>query len=279
MMTPTMPMTMPSTLRARPWLRHAAAAIAVAGWSALPAVAAPPATVDPVEGAVPLAAPVGTDAALAPRPAPTPTLASLAPTTRWDAAFAAFAAADLAAPPPEGAILFVGSSSIRLWDGLEDDFAVRKVVLKRGFGGSKLSDCVQNLGRPVVRYKPSVVMVYAGDNDLAAGSRPDEVLRRFVAFVDGVHRALPATRIDYISIKPSPLRAALLPEIRATNALIRDYIAGEAGVTYVDVFTPMIDADGQPRAELFAADRLHLNRDGYALWKSVIGPYVREAAR
>jgi lysophospholipase L1-like esterase len=279
MMTPTMPMTMPSTLRARPWLRHAAAAIAVAGWSALPAVAAPPATVDPVEGAVPLAAPVGTDAALAPRPAPTPTLASLAPTTRWDAAFAAFAAADLAAPPPEGAILFVGSSSIRLWDGLEGDFAVRKVVLKRGFGGSKLSDCVQNLGRLVVRYKPSVVLVYAGDNDLAAGSRPEEVLRRFAAFVDGVHRALPATRIDYISIKPSPLRASLLPEIRATNALIRDYVATASGVAYIDVFSSMVDADGQPRGELFAADRLHLNRDGYALWTSLIGPYVREAAR
>jgi lysophospholipase L1-like esterase len=124
-----------------------------------------------------------------------------------------------------------------------------------------------------------VVLVYAGDNDLAAGSRPEEVLRRFVAFVDGVHRALPATRIDYISIKPSPLRASLLPEIRATNALIRDYVATASGVAYIDVFSSMVDADGQPRGELFAADRLHLNRDGYTLWTSLIGPYVREAAR
>jgi lysophospholipase L1-like esterase len=270
---------MPTPMNVRAFLRHRAAALAVAGLLASPVVAVPVADPAAASSGTPGGVPAA-DVRAAPGAVTTSALASTAlATTRWDDAFAAFAAADRAAPPPEGAILFVGSSSIRLWDGLEDDFAVRKVVLKRGFGGSKLSDCVQNLGRLVVRYKPSVVMVYAGDNDLAAGSRPDEVLRRFVAFVDGVHRALPATRIDYISIKPSPLRAALLPEIRATNALIRDYIAGEAGVTYVDVFTPMIDADGQPRAELFAADRLHLNRDGYALWKSVIGPYVREAAR
>jgi lysophospholipase L1-like esterase len=255
-----------------------AATIAFAALLAAPGFAAPlPAAVAAPRAAVVAAEPDAAGAVLAP-PA-TPMLASIAPPSRWDDAFAAFAAADRATPPPEGAILFVGSSSIRMWDGLEGDFAVRKVVLKRGFGGSKLSDCVQNLGRLVVRYKPSLVLVYAGDNDLAAGSRPDEVLRRFVAFVDGVHRALPATRIDYISIKPSPLRAALLPEIRATNALIRDYVATAPGVAYVDVFSAMVDADGRPRAELFAADRLHLNRDGYALWTSLIGPYVREAAR
>ncbi len=206
-------------------------------------------------------------------------LASLGAPPSWDDAFAAFAAEDRASPPPDGGILFVGSSSIRMWRGLEDDFAVRRVVLKRGFGGSQLADCVHNLGRLVVRYHPALVLVYAGDNDLAAGVLPGEVLRRFVAFADGVHQALPATRIDFISIKPSPLRAALLPRIRETNALIRDYITDAQGLRYIDVFTPMLDADGQPRGELFAADRLHLNSDGYALWRTVIGPYVQQAAR
>jgi lysophospholipase L1-like esterase len=192
----------------------------------------------------------------------------------WDAAFAAFAADDASHPHPAGGVLFVGSSSIRLWNDLEDQFKDLPVVIKRGFGGSQLSDCVKNLNRLVVRYRPRTVLVYAGDNDLAAGTTPDEVLRRFDAFVDGVHRELPDTEIAYISIKPSPLRIGLLRQIRETNALIRDYTAGHRNVAFIDVYTPMLDASGQPRRELFRADALHLNADGYALWKRVIAPHV-----
>jgi lysophospholipase L1-like esterase len=192
----------------------------------------------------------------------------------WDAAFSAFAADDASHPHPAGGVLFVGSSSIRLWNDLEDQFKDLPVVIKRGFGGSQLSDCVKNLNRLVVRYRPRTVLVYAGDNDLAAGTTPDEVLRRFDAFVDGVHRELPDTEIAYISIKPSPLRIGLLRQIRETNALIRDYTAGHRNVAFIDVYTPMLDASGQPRRELFRADALHLNADGYALWKRVIAPHV-----
>ena len=192
----------------------------------------------------------------------------------FDAAFAAFAADDASHPHPAGGVLFVGSSSIRLWNDLEDQFKDLPVVIKRGFGGSQLSDCVRNLNRLVVRYRPRTVLVYAGDNDLAAGTTPDEVLRRFDAFVDGVHRELPDTEIAYISIKPSPLRIGLLRQIRETNALIRDYTAGHRNVAFIDVYTPMLDASGQPRRELFRADALHLNADGYALWKRVIAPHV-----
>ena len=209
-----------------------------------------------------------------------PVVASVLPAASpWEDTFAAFAAADRRAPPPEGGVLFVGSSSIRMWNGLEREFDARPIVLKRGFGGSKLSDCVQNLGRLVIRYRPRIVLVYAGDNDLAGGSTPEEVLRRFTAFVEGVHGELPATRIDYISIKPSPARHALLPRIRATNALIRTYVEQHPGLAYIDVFTPMLDGEGQPRGELFRDDALHLNAQGYALWKSVIAPYVQLASQ
>jgi len=197
-----------------------------------------------------------------------------APGSRWDAAFAAFAADDEAHPHPPGGVLFVGSSSIRLWSDLEAQFNDLPVVIKRGFGGSQLSDCVKHLSRLVLRYRPRTVLVYAGDNDLAAGSAPSEVLQRFAAFADGVHQALPDTEIFYISIKPSPARLALLPYIRATNALIRDYAEREGKVDYIDVFTPMLDASGRPRPELFRADSLHLNANGYALWKRVIAPHV-----
>jgi lysophospholipase L1-like esterase len=194
---------------------------------------------------------------------------------QWEAAFARFAADDAAHPHPNGGVLFVGSSSIRLWSDLENQFKDLPVVIKRGFGGSQLSDCVKHLNRLVVRYRPHTVLVYAGDNDLAAGTAPREVLQRFTAFVDGVHRDLPQTQIVYISIKPSPSRIRLLSRIRETNALIRDYADSTSEVDYVDVFTPMLDASGKPRPELFRDDELHLNAQGYALWKQVIAPHVR----
>jgi lysophospholipase L1-like esterase len=193
---------------------------------------------------------------------------------RWTTAFAAFDADDSAHPRAPGGVLFVGSSSIRLWSDLEAQFANLPVVINRGFGGSQLSDCVRNLSRLVLPYRPRAVLVYAGDNDLASGVAPKDVLRRFTAFADGVHAELPWTKIVYISIKPSPARARLLREIRETNDLIRDYAARADGVEYADVFSPMLDANGEPRRELFRTDRLHLNGDGYALWKGVIAPYV-----
>jgi lysophospholipase L1-like esterase len=192
----------------------------------------------------------------------------------WEQAFAAFADEDASHPHPAGGVLFVGSSSIRLWSDLQDQFKDLPVVINRGFGGSELADCVKNLNRLVIRYRPSTVLVYAGDNDLAAGTTPQEVLHRFTAFVEGVRRELPETRIAYISIKPSPLRVGLLPQIKQTNALIRDYTEGLEKVAFIDVYTPMLDSAGKPRTELFRADSLHLNADGYALWKRVIGPHV-----
>ena len=197
--------------------------------------------------------------------------------SQWASAFAAFAADDVAHPHPPGGVLFVGSSSIRLWNDLEQQFGNLPVVIKRGFGGSQLSDCVKHLNRLVVNYRPHTVLVYAGDNDLAAGATPREVFQRFVAFVDGVHRDLPDTDIAYISIKPSPSRASLMPQIRETNRLIREYADAEGKVDFIDVYAPMLDATGQPKRELFGPDALHLNADGYALWKREISAYLRGA--
>ena len=187
---------------------------------------------------------------------------------------AAFAAADLKNAPEPGAVLFVGSSSIRLWDGLEEQFEDAR-VLKRGFGGSRLTDCVKHLDRLVVNYRPRLVLLYAGDNDLAEGGSPEDVLGRVRAFAEGVHGRLPETRIMFISIKPSPARRALLHKARAANDLVRAYADGHPLVDYVDVFTPMLAADGSPRAELFRKDELHLNDQGYALWRKIIRPLVR----
>jgi lysophospholipase L1-like esterase len=193
---------------------------------------------------------------------------------RWDASFAAFAADDKAHAPTPGGVLFVGSSSIRLWDGLETDFKSLPVVVKRGFGGSRMFDCAQYLRRLVVPYQPRLVLVYAGDNDLAEGRSPQDVLKSFMTFVEGVRQSLPATRIAYISVKPSPSRIALMPKIRETNALIQAYTEATPNTDFIDVFSAMLNPAGQPRMELFRADALHLNPVGYALWTQIISTHL-----
>jgi lysophospholipase L1-like esterase len=195
--------------------------------------------------------------------------------SRWEESISAFVALDRDHAPKPGGVVFVGSSSIRLWNDLETQFRDAPVIVKRGFGGFKMSDCTRYLDRLVIPYKPRLVLVYAGDNDLAEGRSPQDVLQQFVKFVQDIHRELPETRIAYISIKPSPARAVLIPRIRETNELIRRYIAVGHNLQFIDVFTPMLDPEGHPRAELFRADALHLNGAGYALWKTIITPHVR----
>lgn len=197
--------------------------------------------------------------------------AQRAPVDPWQADMQRFAAADRAQPPAPGGIVFTGSSSIRLWSSLAGDFPGRN-VLNRGFGGSTIADATRHVEQLVTPYSPHTVVLYAGDNDLAAGATPAQVRADFGAFVRAVRARLPAVRILFVSIKPSPSRAALLPAVRQTNALIRADIERGKNIGYVDVFTPMLDAQGQPRAELFLDDRLHMNRAGYALWVSILAP-------
>jgi lysophospholipase L1-like esterase len=192
----------------------------------------------------------------------------------WERDMKRFAAEDAASPPPAHPVVFTGSSSIRMWTTLADDFP-GVPVLNRGFGGSQLRDAVWYADRLVVRYRPRVVVLYAGDNDLNAGRSPQQVLADFRAFVARVRRDLPDTPIAYISIKPSPSRANLMAGMREANALIRAETGRMKRVAFVDVFTAMLGADGQPRPELFLDDRLHMNRAGYDLWRDLIAPALR----
>ncbi|MGE0099481.1 MAG: SGNH/GDSL hydrolase family protein [Hydrogenophaga sp.] len=206
---------------------------------------------------------------------PPPEAALAAVDARWHASLEAFAAADRRQAPQPGGVLFLGSSSIRLWSDLETSFADQPVVINRGFGGSQLLDCVQLVNRLVLPYKPRMVVLYAGENDIAEGATPQQVLERFIAFVQAVRAELPDSRIAFVSIKPSPLRAGLMPSVRETNDLIRIYSQTEPQLDFIDVYSLMLDASGQPRAELFTDDRLHLNAEGYALWQRVIATRLK----
>jgi lysophospholipase L1-like esterase len=194
---------------------------------------------------------------------------------RWRASLEAFAAQDKVAAPPPGGVLFVGSSSIRLWNDMETAFE-STVVIKRGFGGSRMLDCAKYVQQLVLPYRPRLVVVYAGDNDLAEGRTPEEILASFAEFVGRVRETLPDTRIAYLSIKPSPLRAALMPQAMRTNELIAAYSAAHPNLDYIDIYSKMLDAQGQPRRELYLGDALHLNSLGYAIWGAVIAQHLAD---
>jgi lysophospholipase L1-like esterase len=200
--------------------------------------------------------------------------AANAQTNRFDADIAAFEAKDRTNPPPKDAILFIGSSSIRLWKTLERDFPEHKVI-NRGFGGSEIGDSVRFADRIVVPYRPKLVVMYAGGNDINAGKMPEQVAGDFKAFVEKVRAKLPQTRIAYISIAPNPARWSQVERVKRANELIREFTKASSNLAFIDVFPHMLGEDGQPRPEIFGDDRLHMNERGYALWTKLVGPALR----
>ncbi|WP_317929657.1 SGNH/GDSL hydrolase family protein [Halioxenophilus sp. WMMB6] len=189
----------------------------------------------------------------------------------WLAQIEYFEQLDSVHPPPTNAVLFLGSSSIRLWSSLQLDFP-NAVVINRGFGGSEISDSVFFFEQIVAPYQPRLIIFYAGENDIAHGKTPQQVLDDFKALVQKVQTELPNTTLAFISIKPSPARAGVRPAVALANQLIAEFIETQERLVYVDVFTPMLAADGSPRIELFIDDGLHMNSLGYQLWVEQLRP-------
>jgi lysophospholipase L1-like esterase len=185
----------------------------------------------------------------------------------------AFEAADRQKMPPRDAVLFVGSSSIRRWTTLAQDFPGTPVI-NRGFGGSTISESTLHAPRIIFPYHPRRIVFYAGDNDIAADRSPEQVLADFKAFVGKVRTRLPGVPIDFISIKPSPARWNLAARMKAANALVQVYCREQPRLGYIDVWPPMLAGSGAPRPEIFEADGLHLNAAGYRLWRGIIAPRI-----
>lgn len=195
------------------------------------------------------------------------------PHSYWNSAIAAFEATDRADPPPPHAVLFIGSSSIEHWKSVAADFPEVKVI-NRGFGGSEIGDSTWFADRIVAPYHPRAIVMYAGDNDIYYGHTPQQVRNDFAAFVRKVRSFDPGVPVAFVSIKPSVARQSLLPQIRQANELVREYAGTQQGVTYIDVFTPMLGKDGQPQQKWFGPDGLHMNRSGYELWIGLLKPWV-----
>lgn len=207
--------------------------------------------------------------------APDAALPALDPVSSpWAADMARFAAQDARQPPPAHPIVFTGSSSVRMWATLAADFP-RQPVLNRGFGGSQLRDAIRHADQVAVRYQPRRIVLYAGDNDIDAGRTPEQVRDDFRAFVARIRRDLPDVPIAWLAIKPSLARIDQLPAQQRANALVKAEAAPLRDVDFIDVATPMLDANGRPRAELFLEDGLHMNRKGYELWRGIVAPYLR----
>lgn len=176
-------------------------------------------------------------------------------------------------PVPDHAIIFTGSSSVRMWKTLGDDFP-GKPVLNRGFGGSQMSDLLYYLDRLVLQDRPKQVFIYEGDNDISAGKSPKEILRDFRKGYRRIRKALPDTDIVLISPKPSIARWELRGQYEALNALLEKFARRKKNLRFADVWTPMLNESGQPKTDIFIQDNLHMNAKGYAIWKEVVDDLI-----
>lgn len=186
-------------------------------------------------------------------------------THRFEPEVLKFEALDRRTPPPPRPILFVGSSSIRLWTNLPSSYQ-GKTVLNRGFGGSTCRDLLRYFNRIVLPYGPSVMVVYEGDNDLADGRSPAEIVQDLGILLDRALTELRETSVVLLTVKPSPSRRHLMEAQVEFNSRLRRMAQSRKGVFVADVASPLLDPQGQPDPRFFAPDRLHLNAAGYEAW-------------
>lgn len=178
-------------------------------------------------------------------------------------------------PIMSGPIVFYGSSSIRLWKSLQQDFS-GYAVLNCGFGGSKLTDCVRYANRLVIPRKPRAIVIYAGDNDLAAGIPPEKVFESFRQLFSIFRGYSPSIPIAFVSVKPSPARMMYFENILRFNRFVDDFLKTQQETEYIDVCSDMLGQDHKPIQSLFRTDRIHLSPAGYEILRKEIGEFLSQ---
>lgn len=187
----------------------------------------------------------------------------------------AFRRADSTSMPPQNAILLVGSSSFTKWKDVQDYFPAH-TMLNRGFGGSSLTDVIYYANDVILKYKPKQILIYCGENDIAGSSSvtADTVLERFKTLYAIIRSKFKRVPIAFISMKPSPSREKYLATMQKGNALIKSFMEQQKRAAYIDVYSSMLDANGKILTNIFIADKLHMNAEGYKIWQGVIAPYL-----
>lgn len=175
----------------------------------------------------------------------------------------------------KGSIVFTGSSSIRMWKNLQEEFPNAQII-NTGFGGSQASDLLTHLEALVLRYEPIAVFIYEGDNDVNAGKSPEVIMKDLDQILQQLHGNRDGISVYFIGAKPSPSRWQLKAEYEAFNKALEGYTGGMINASYVNVWNPMLDASGNPRPELFLGDMLHMKPEGYKIWKEQMSPAMKE---
>ena len=191
--------------------------------------------------------------------------------TRWEKDMAAFEQADRTNPPPKNAVLFIGSSGIRLWKTLAQDFPEHRVI-NRGFGGSHIADATHFAERIVFPCEPRLIVLRSGSNDLQSNKKPEQVAADFKAFVEKVRGKFPDLKIVFVEMNPTIALWKNLAKEQTTNKLIADYIRQTPGLVFVSTSAQFLGPDGQPRAELLATDKLHFSPAGYKVLTALLKP-------
>lgn len=178
-------------------------------------------------------------------------------------------------PVPEGEVIVItGSSSVRFWNVVAEDCSNASIV-NTGFGGSQMSDLLYYIDDAVLRFDPSKVYIYEGDNDINAGKQPQEVMDDLMAVLEKIYDHNPETKVYLIGAKPSPSRWQFQAQYLALNQRLEAYSESTDGkIGYIDVWNPMLNETGRPKPEIFIMDSLHMNRKGYDIWKEAICPYM-----
>ncbi len=166
----------------------------------------------------------------------------------------------------KGSIVFTGSSSIRMWKNIQEEFP-EVPIINTGFGGSQASDLLPHLETLVFRYDPQAVFIYEGDNDINAGKSTEEIIKDLDQILHMLNDHKEGILIYFIGAKPSPSRWNLKESYEQFNKALESYTEGIINSHYIDVWTPMLDPSGNPRPELFLEDMLHMKREGYEIWK------------
>ncbi len=176
-------------------------------------------------------------------------------------------------PPAKNSILFLGSSSFTMWKDVNDYFP-GKTIINRGFGGSTLYDLNLYSKELLQPYQPRQIVIYCGENDIANQVKPKAVANRFKNFYQEIRKYYPNIPVAYVSMKLSPSRENLWPQILQANKLIKRYISKQKNTTYIDITKIMEDENGRTRNDLFLEDMLHMKPEGYQLWTIVMAPYL-----
>ena len=183
---------------------------------------------------------------------------------KWEKEIGAFEASDRTNPPPKGALLFIGSSTIRMWKTLAQDLPGHTTI-NRGFGGSQIIDSTHFADRIIIPHQPKKVLLRAGGNDINVGKSPEQVFADFKAFVAKIHSVLPETEVVFIGLSPAISRWKQADANKTLNTLVADYAQKTPKVKYIECYDISLGPDGQARPELFLADKLHFNSEGYKL--------------